>query len=319
MIIDSFVKTAVIDKKMRDMKIDLVAFDSFGIKSMCTRVKTSDITITIDPGVAAETGSFPLPDDEKIRLIMEYEEAIRKSCESSEVIVITHYHYDHHMPIADEGMYGDKILLVKDPLHYINKSQRRRASEFLGLVEGMAKEIRIADGVSMLFGGTKLKFSRPLWHGVEGSKLGYVIMLGIEENEKILFSSDVSGPIVEEYATMIINEMPDVLILDGPPTYILGYIMSYKNLARAILNIERIIRKIDGKIILDHHLMRDYRYKDLLKVVYDRASELGKDVLSAAEVKGEEPMVLKGFQKYGKTKWEHWEPITREKLEAMLR
>jgi len=31
------------------MKIDLVAFDSFGVKSMCTRVEVKDITITINP------------------------------------------------------------------------------------------------------------------------------------------------------------------------------------------------------------------------------------------------------------------------------
>ncbi len=300
------------------MKIDLVAFDSFGIKSMCTRVETKDITVTIDPGIAVETGSFPLPDDEKIRLIIEYEEAIRKSCEISDVIVITHYHYDHHMPVADEKMYGDKILLIKDPLRYINKSQRWRASEFLDLVEGMAKEIKIADRQSIKFGDTKLDFSRPLWHGVENSKLGYVLMLAIEEEEKMLFSSDISGPIIEEYASMIIEEKPDILILDGPPTYILGYIMSYKNLARAISNIEKIVGKIDGKVILDHHLMRDYRYRDLLKIVYDKVAELEKEVLSAAEAKGEAPMVLKGVKKYGTTKWESWNPITREKLKKML-
>lgn len=301
------------------MKIDLVAFDSFGIKSMCTRVETKDVTVTIDPGIAVETGSFPLPDDEKIRLIMKYEEAIRKSCEISDVVVVTHYHYDHHTPVADEGMYGDKILLVKAPSHYINKSQRYRASAFLDLVEGMAKKVKIADGQSIKFGNTKLDFSRPLWHGVERSKLGYVLTLAIEENEKMLFSSDISGPMIEEYASMIIKEKPDVLILDGPPTYILGYIMSYKNLARAISNIEKIVEEIEGKIILDHHLMRDYRYKDLLKIVYDKAAELEKEVLSAAEVKGEEPMVIKGFKKYGKTKWKNWAPITREKLEKMLR
>jgi len=301
------------------MKIHLVAFDSFGVKSMCTRVETKDVTITIDPGIAVETGSFPLPDDEKIRLIMKYEEAIRKSCEISDVVVVTHYHYDHHMPVADKGMYGDKILLVKDPLRHINQSQRWRASEFLSLVEGVAKEIKIVDGQSIKFGNTKLDFSRPLWHGVERSKLGYVLMLAIKEEEKVLFSSDISGPMIEKYASMIIKEKPDVLILDGPPTYILGYIMSYKNLARSILNIEKIVEKIEGKIILDHHLMRDYRYKDLLKIVYDKATELGKEVLSAAEVKGEEPMVLKGFKRYGKAKWKNWAPITREKLEKMLK
>jgi len=301
------------------MKIDLVAFDSFGVKSMCTRVETKDVTITIDPGIAVEAGSFPLPNDEKICLAIEYEKMIRKSCEISDVIVITHYHYDHYMPVADAGMYEGKTLLIKDPLHNINKSQRHRASEFLSLVKGMPKEIKIADGQSIWFGHTKLDFSRPLWHGVEHSKLGYVLMLAIEKGEKVLFSSDIGGPAIGEYADMIIKEQPDVLILDGPPTYILGYIMSYKNLARAISNIERIVEGISGKIILDHHLLRDYRYKDLLKIVYDKAVALEKEVLSAAEVTGEAPMVLKGFKKYGKTKWESWAPITREKLETMLR
>ena len=40
--------------------IDFVAFDSFGVKSMCTKIVTDDIKIIIDPGVAVETNSFPI-------------------------------------------------------------------------------------------------------------------------------------------------------------------------------------------------------------------------------------------------------------------
>jgi len=47
------------------MKINFVAFDSLGVKSSCVQVKTKDITITIDPGIADEVDSFPLPRKER--------------------------------------------------------------------------------------------------------------------------------------------------------------------------------------------------------------------------------------------------------------
>ena len=123
------------------MDIDFIAFDSFGVKSMCTSIATKDCRIVIDPGIAYETGSFPCSFAERIRLVGKYEKRIKEACKKADIIIITHYHYDHHIPEA--GMYKDKILIIKDPKKNINRSQRKRAEYFLSLVNEKAKEIRM--------------------------------------------------------------------------------------------------------------------------------------------------------------------------------
>ncbi|MEE8299774.1 MAG: hypothetical protein V3R28_00540 [Desulfatiglandales bacterium] len=39
---------------------------------------------------------------------------------------------------------------------------------------------------------------------------------------------------IEDYAQWIIKENPDILILDGPPGYLFGYMVNRINLQRAI-------------------------------------------------------------------------------------
>ncbi len=300
------------------MKIEFIAFDSFGVKSMCTRVETEDFSIVLDPGVAIETNSFPLPLWKRIYLVEKYKRKIKKACKNSDIIIITHYHYDHHIPEKSD-MYKDKILLIKDPKNYINRSQRGRSQEFLKIIKGLPKEIKIADNQKFIFDKIKIRFTKPLWHGLKGTKLGYVISCIIEdEKEKLFFSSDLDGPYLESYADMIIRENPDTLILDGPPTYLLGYLVSYKNFARCTLNIYKLVEKLNSKIVLDHHLLRDYRYKDLLKCVYDLAEKKGKQVKTAAEFLGKKPKVLECYEKYGPTKWKEWEKLSKEKIESFL-
>lgn len=298
------------------MKIDFVAFDSFGVKSSCVFVETNDCKIVIDPGIAVEAGSFPSSWPEKLALTAKYELAIRRACRKSDVIVVSHYHYDHHIP--DQRMYRGKILLAKDPKRNINKSQRSRAAE---LLEGLKADVRIADGKTFRFGETTIKFSEPMWHGTVGSPLGYVLMCLINDGEKrVLHTSDVDGPIIKKYADEIIKIDPDLLILDGAPTYILGYIHAYYNLARSIFNLKRIIQRTHTKsICLDHHLVRDYRYKDFYKVAFDAAKKKGVKLCTAAELLGKEPAVLKGYKKHGPTKWKHWKPLAEKDLRSYIK
>ncbi len=109
---------------------------------------------------------------------------------------------------------------------------------------------------------------------------------------------------------MIIEENPDVLIIDGPPTYLLGYIMSYKNLKKSIKNLKNIVEKTDFKtMLIDHHLLRDYRYRDLLHEVYETGKKLRKNVITAAEYNNKKPAVIEGYEKFGPTKWKTWEKI----------
>lgn len=298
-----------------DVKTEWVAFDSFGVKSDCFTIETKDCKICVDPGVARETGSFPFSREERSRLRDHYETKIRKACSESNVVILTHYHYDHHIP--DPEMYEGKTLLIKDPENNINKSQRKRA---MGLLEDLKADIHVADGESFEFGATKISFSKPVWHGVQDTKLGYVLMAKFQKNgESLLYTSDVDGPLLKETTDWIVNENPNILIVDGPPTYLLGFIMAYYNLARSILNLCEIIDRTNPKfILLDHHLVRDYRYPDLLYEVYRKAEKLDRKVCTAAELIGGKTKVLEGYEMNGATKWKRWERFTKKDMINVL-
>ena len=300
------------------MKIEFVAFDSLGVKSMCTQVKIGNISILIDPGVAIETDSFPLPLIKRIFLKEKYKRRIRNFCKNSDIIIITHYHWDHHIP--EGSIYKGKVLLIKDPKKNINKSQAGRANYFLKLIKNKAKKIEIADGKHFKFDNIKIKFSKALWHGARRTKLGKVLMVSIIEEKKILYTSDLDGPYLEEYADMIIKENPDILILDAFPSYLLGFIASYKNLKKAIKNTIKILENTNCELyIMDHHLLRDYRYREIYYEVYKKAEELGKNVKTASEEIGKEPMVIKAYKKYGPTRWKKWDKLTFKKIDEMIK
>jgi len=293
------------------MKIKYVAFDSFGVKSMCTFVRTNDISITIDPGIAWETSSFPLPFFKKEELDFKYSNEIKRACRNSDVIVITHYHYDHFSP-NNPFLYKDKLLLLKDPNKDLNKSQRHRGNDFLMSIKNKVKKLEIADNRCFVFGKTKIRFSSPVWHGAKNTGLGFVLMVVIDDGkEKLLFTSDLNGIYTEEYVDLISNEKPDYIIFDGAPTYLLGYVMSFKNLELCVRNTIRLLENTASRLyVIDHHLLRDYRYKELYYEVFKRARELGKKLLTAAEAVGKEPAVIEAYKKYGPTKWKEWERMT---------
>ena len=300
------------------MKIEFVAFDSFGVKSMCTMVSTKDCSIVIDPGIAWEEESFPLSYKERVLLDLKYRRAIKKACRQSNVIVITHYHYDHHIP--EGGMYKGKVLLIKDPKRNINKSQRERAAYLLDLI-GNKADIRIADANEFRFGKTKVCFSKALWHGTVGTKLGKVVMCCIDDGrERLLFTSDLDGPYIKKYVELIADYDPDYLIIDGFPSYLLGFIASFANLKKVLKNTIDILKKTECKwYIIDHHLLRDYRYREIYYEVYRYAKESGKKVLTAAEMLGRKPKVIEGYEKHGPTRWKNWQRFDWSYLNRVIK
>ena len=293
------------------MKVDYVAFDSFGIKSSCTKITTPDCTITLDPGIAIEASSYPSPLAERFALVERYLPKIKAACRASGIVTVSHYHYDHHNPDVPE-LYKDKIVLMKDPKANINKSQRTRAAYFLEKVKPLAKELRIADGNEFEFGSTKIIFSEALWHGVERSRVGKVIMTLVDDGkQRLLHSSDIDGPVIEDYVELIASYRPDIIVLDGAPTYLLGYLVAYRNVRRAISNTIELLKKSSAKIILDHHLLRDYRYRELYAAAFDAAKRLGRTMHTAAEELGKEPDVLRAHKRYG-GRWRAWKPLDHE-------
>jgi predicted metallo-beta-lactamase superfamily hydrolase len=268
------------------MKILPLASDSLGTRSMATYVETENFNILIDPAVALSPSRFNLP-PHPIELQRKKEQLalIKEKSNTSQLIIITHYHYDHHNP-EEISLYQDKILLIKDPHNFVNESQKIRAHYFLEKIKDLPKMIEIADNKEFVFGNLKIKFSPPVKHGPK-EYLGYVIEIAItNEKENFIFTSDVQGIVEEEQLNFILKNKPTILYADGPMTYMLNYRYQKEDLERSINNIKKIIEETDVKvIILDHHLTRDEKFKDYLKEILNQNKT---KILTAAEYLGKE-------------------------------
>ncbi|RLG02280.1 MAG: MBL fold metallo-hydrolase, partial [Thaumarchaeota archaeon] len=105
--------------------------------------------------------------------------------------------------------------------------------------------------------------------------------------------SDLEGPVIEDQAQRIIEEDPNILIVDGPSTYLIPYMLNLINLRRAIENMCKIIKSVNSELIIyDHHLPREPKYRERVKEVYETAENEKKKVITTAEYLGKEPAVL---------------------------
>uniref|UniRef100_A0A7C4TDN4 Uncharacterized protein n=1 Tax=candidate division WOR-3 bacterium TaxID=2052148 RepID=A0A7C4TDN4_UNCW3 len=277
------------------MKILPVAFDSLGARSMATYVETKDIRVFIDPGVRLSPDRYSLPPHQiELKTLAKLWEEIKRWVLLSDIVIVTHYHYDHHNPDEPE-IYDKKELFIKNPREFINESQRKRAEYFLARIEDYASSINIADGKNITIGSTKVTFSEPVYHGISG-KLGYVILVLIEEDSKFLFSSDVQGPLNEEAVRFIIKNNPKTLFLDGPPTYLLGTYYKNAEIERALENIKTIIKETEVEnLVIDHHLPRDLNWCNYINFIKDIK---GKTIVqTAARFRNEEENLLEARRK----------------------
>jgi predicted metallo-beta-lactamase superfamily hydrolase len=275
------------------MKITPLAADSMGCRSMSTFIETKDCAILIDPGAGVGSLRFGLaPHPLEEWCLEKHRERIHMFAQSADVIIITHYHYDHYNP-EDMEIYREKTLLVKNPNRKINLNQRNRAFAFFKKIHPYSCEITYVDGRSVKMGGTHIDFSDSVPHGSK-EESRFVIQVSIQsDNQIFLFTSDVQGLAGDEAIDFIVEKNPTFLYLDGPITY-------YKEDAatKAYLNgcFQRILNVIDNtkvaKIILDHHLLRDHHWKDKMKPVFDHSSKSEISIQTAAEFRGEENYLL---------------------------
>ncbi|MEM2250536.1 MAG: MBL fold metallo-hydrolase [Candidatus Hadarchaeales archaeon] len=338
---------------MKHISFRPIWFDSLGAKSSCVLVWTKDVRILIDPGAAIMQPSFPANLVKKLYWLAKAKLSIRKSAKSANVVVISHYHYDHFVDF-DKQLYEHKIVFAKNPNEFINESQRKRAETFFQhycrsigkqklktieieekeeyedaikeLSRNLSKEtfekglkwfknlsekwktweripelsfkngsLKFPEGKTFTFGRTKLQMSEPFFHGVEFSKIGWIFSTIVKHGkEKLIHSSDLNGPVIENYAEWIIDQNPNILILDGPSTYMLGYLVAKSNLKRAVKNAERILEEASNLEILiyDHHLLREPKFKEKTAEVWKTGERKGVKVLTAAEFLGRKPVVL---------------------------
>lgn len=274
------------------MKIRPLVSDSMGVRSMATVVELEHEKLFIDASAALGPSRYGLPPHQlELEALAHAKTRIAEIAEGCGYFVITHYHYDHYDP--DESFYAEKTVFAKRIDNHINKSQKERGSYFRELFEERA-DIVYCDGTTHEVDGHTITFSPPFPHGPPGTRLGYVIMVSVEGKEKLLFASDVQGPVDERTKEYIIGEQPDVLIMDGPPSYFLGWKFSQEHMRMAEHNLLEIMEKTRCRLILDHHLLRDMKYRERMKQLYEHHQDR---IQTFAEYQGMENVMLEARRK----------------------
>jgi predicted metallo-beta-lactamase superfamily hydrolase len=268
------------------MKVTPLAADSLGARSMATLVETRDVTVLIDPSVRLGPYRYDLrPHPTEKARQKELWQRIRIAAKTANVLTVSHYHYDHHNPDAP-SLYRGKVTFLKDGKFHINRSQRERAGAFVKAIKKYPKEIQVADGNEMDFGGTELLFSPALPHGYN-DELGYVVMTRIAEGEEVfVHTSDVLGPPLKEQLSFLIDAQATVLYVDGPMTHMPDHYPA-EHTKRSLSHLQRILRTTNVRtLILDHHILRDREWRSWMEPVFRTGEEHDVAVMTAAEFAG---------------------------------
>lgn len=291
-----------------EMKVLPLAFESLGVRGMATYLETDDVKMIIDPGSALGPRFNLEPHEREYTALFKSRENILSAAEDADILTISHYHFDHFVPNFEnwrfiwsspkmaEELYTDKLILAKDISENINTSQRKRGYMFRKKNLDFAEEIRIADGHELERGSTGIRFSEPIYHGPEGTKLGYSLVLTVETpNFNFVHAPDVQGPMYKESLEYILSQKPDLLIIGGPPIYI-SFKLKDENLEKAKKNLMDLARNVP-KLVVDHHLLRTTEYTDFLKPVTEAGKEEGHEVVTASELMDKLPKLLEARRK----------------------
>lgn len=280
-----------------------------GVRSMCTLVETPDVKILLDAGASLGPYRFGFPPHPReYEALKEARKRIAEAAAKAEVVTISHYHFDHHTPSytdwflhwsseeAAREIYQGKVILAKSYRDKVNFSQRRRGWVFSRTSGRDAERMEYADGKVFEFGDTRIRFSDPVFHGSGDSELGWLIMATVEhENERILFASDVQGPMHAPTVKTILEQAPQVVIVGGPPTYLSGLVPE-EEIQMGMLNLEKIVQNVPTTI-LEHHLLREEEWWTQAHAVLNAAFKANHEVFTAADFLKSENLLLESRRK----------------------
>lgn len=247
------------------MDVTLVAFESLGVRSMCTFVETDEISILIDPSAACHTGHGLKPHPAEYEALLRKRAEMLRLAQRADAIVTSHYHLDHSTPLrtdlqttfstreyADQ-IYRGKRLFCKDPLRNVEPRQRERGRLFRSRYSKHSM-FRVADGGHFEFGETELSFSPALWHGKEGTQQGFVIGTCVRDgNQTLVHGSDVqllNGGCVD----WMIGCKPSLAVAAGPPIFDESRVSKDDRRFSSQL-LGRLCEAIP-RVVVDHHLLR---------------------------------------------------------------
>lgn len=296
-------------KPLRYIRVEPLASESLGVRSMCLYVETDDVKMVLDPGVSLGPRFGKLPHPREYRALGEARRRIRSYASKAYVATVSHYHYDHITPPFESdwvwtwsnreecmAIYSGKLMLVKDIRRRINLSQRQRGWILQKFVSEVAERVEVCDGKTFEFGDTVLRFSEPVPHGEGGSALGWVLMVTVESRgEKMLYCSDVQGPISTETLKIILAEKPNMVVVGGPPLYLAGFRVRRESVDRGLENLARLVSTVPTTVV-DHHLLRDRGWRDAARQAFSEADRRGNMLCTAAGFLGLKDNLLEAYR-----------------------
>lgn len=303
---------------------------------MCTFIETPDVRLLVDPGVSLSRRWGLLPHPREYTALIASRQRIAAFADRSEVVAISHYHFDHCTPSFTDNVWNlsslqvatqlfhDKIVLAKDYRNNVNPSQRRRGWLLKKIVGGGFKEYHVADGNAFTFGDTVITFSPPVFHGETNTPLGWVVMTRVDfDGERVMHASDVQGPMLGDTVDLILSTSPGLLYLAGPPLYLVDYKVERRSIETGLQNLAKLAEAIPT-VIVDHHLLRDEDWKSVSQDVYEAARARGNRVLTAAEYLGKENSLLESQRRHlyeaepPSPEFLAWTRLSREKQRTMM-
>ena len=292
---------------LNDIEVIPIAAESLGVRSLCTMVKTPDVSILLDPSAALAKRYGLEPHPMEYQELVRTLEIIRSYAKDADILSISHYHYDHIRPGFENYLYNictqserkemftGKTVYAKDNRENINNSQRRRGYYFMKDVKSVIKEIHWVDGRSFEIGTTRITYSQPLFHGSNNSPLGFVLATTIEHSGKrFLFAPDIQGPTSKETLAYILSTEPDLAIIGGPPLYLSQFTADEVNSSFYSLSLLAASIPI---LVVDHHNMRGGDWDTWINPVRKSSIESKHQLLSMAELAGTKDQCLESLRK----------------------
>jgi predicted metallo-beta-lactamase superfamily hydrolase len=262
---------------------------------------------------------------------MECRERMTHFADQSDIITISHYHFDHCTPSFMDYVWTfssmnvakqivqDKVVLAKDARSHINPGQRRRGWLFKKTLDASIKDLQVADGKVFTFGKTTIDFSHPVYHGEENTPMGWVLMMRVDcDGERVMHTSDVQGPILDDTLDLILSASPHLVHVGGPPLYLADFRVDRQVIEQGITNLTTLAVEIPT-VIVDHHLLRDEAWRDFSKDVFKAAQMRGHRVVTAAEFLGQDDRLLESTRRQlyeddpPSTEFLCWTKLSREK------
>jgi len=262
------------------MLVTPLASESLGVRSVATYVECGETRVLIDPGAMLAPNRFGLPPaDQEWEALQRANDRISSYAARASVVFVSHYHEDHFR--YDPGLYAGRRLWAKDPKRQIEGRQARRAATLWSALAGRCVP-DAAEGRRLETADAMLQASPPLSHGPDGTGLGYVVALTVEdrrEGTRFVHASDVQGPLSAVAAAYLARQRPTLLYLSGPPAY-LEPRLDAGLVDRGIEHLLRIIEQTGCRVIMDHHALRDAAYAERFR----RLWETGRVVTAAGHL-----------------------------------